>query len=290
MVVLLALCAALLFAVASVLQHHGARTQPDPRLRLVFLAALAARPIWLAGLGADALGYVCQFVALGKGSLVVVQPLLSSGLLFALPLGAAVAHKTLQRSDWAAAGAVVVGLSTFLVSAQPLAGRANASATAWLAMGAATCLPALAMVALAGEARSARRAMLLAGATGLLYALAAALTKTTAEALFRGWLPVVQSWQTYALILCGIAGMLTSQNAFAAGSLSASLPILSCLDPVVSVVVGAFGLGESMRISGPYPFLEALGLALMLGGIVFLARSPLVTGDYHVEQSARVDA
>ncbi|MGH9102473.1 MAG: DMT family transporter [Acidimicrobiales bacterium] len=279
MVIALALASALLFAVASVLQHHSARAEEAPPMRLAFLMSLATRPLWLAGIVADGLGYVAQFVALGRGSLVVVQPLLVSGLLFALPVGAAMAHKRLSRQDWVGAAAVVVGLSTFLVVAQPAPGRTSASGLAWVVVAAATCVPAALMVLMAGQGASPRRAILLAAATGTLYGFAAALTKTTAHLLAQGVVPLLASWQPYVLVACGVIGLVVGQSAFAAGSLSASLPTLSAVDPVVSVLIGAFGFDESLRTAGADPLLEVLGLALTLVGVVVLARSPLVTGE-----------
>ena len=50
---------------------------------------LLRRPLWWAGTAAAvAGGYVFQALALAKGSLLLVQPILVSGLLFALPLSA----------------------------------------------------------------------------------------------------------------------------------------------------------------------------------------------------------
>ena len=51
-------------------------------------STLLRRPLWWAGTGVAVLGYVFQALALIKGSLIVVQPLLVSALLFALPLSA----------------------------------------------------------------------------------------------------------------------------------------------------------------------------------------------------------
>ena len=52
------------------------------------LIRLARRPRWLAGVAADALGFAAQAAALGMGRIVTVQPLLSTSVVFALPLGA----------------------------------------------------------------------------------------------------------------------------------------------------------------------------------------------------------
>jgi hypothetical protein len=76
--VLLALLASLLFAVAIVLQQReAARGSREEALRAGFLLRLARRPVWLAGIAVDALGFVAQAAALGVGRLVVVQPLLA---------------------------------------------------------------------------------------------------------------------------------------------------------------------------------------------------------------------
>ena len=58
-------------------------------MRPGLLWRLIQRPMWLLGTLADWSGFGLQAIALGLGSLIVVQPLLCTGLLFALPLGAA---------------------------------------------------------------------------------------------------------------------------------------------------------------------------------------------------------
>src|SRR6266566_9014384 len=116
MPVLAALGAALLYALASVLQQRAAGEAPAERsLRLRLLVGLIARPMWVIGILADGAGFVLQFVALDHGSLVLVQPLLVSGLLFALPLGAFLSRSALRPADWLGAALVVTGLSVFLI-------------------------------------------------------------------------------------------------------------------------------------------------------------------------------
>src|ERR1700759_3810425 len=113
-----------MYALASVLQQRSAAAQPaDQALRLSLLGRLLRTPMWLLGLGCDIAGYILQFVALGHGPIVVVQPLLVCGLLFALPLGAAWAGRRLSRVDWIGAAFVCAGLAIFLAVADPAAGR-----------------------------------------------------------------------------------------------------------------------------------------------------------------------
>src|SRR5437868_15320180 len=133
MVVASALGSALLYALAAVAQQRAAVAEPiEYSLRLRLLISLLHRPLWLAGLGCDVAAFLLQFVALDHGSLVLVQPLLVSGLLFALLLGALVSRERLRRSDYVGAALVVVGLSAFLITAQPDRGSADASAKVWL--------------------------------------------------------------------------------------------------------------------------------------------------------------
>ena len=80
------------------------------------------RPVWLIGMAADGLGYVAQAIALALGSLVLVQPLLATSLLFALPLGAWWGKRRLHRSDGLWAIALTAGLAVFLVAGNPTAG------------------------------------------------------------------------------------------------------------------------------------------------------------------------
>src|SRR3954447_9586118 len=81
--VALALAAAALFAVAAAAQQRSA----------------AAVPLWWGGTLADGGRYVGQAAALGLGSLLLVQPLLVTSLLFALPLGARWAGRRLGRAE-----------------------------------------------------------------------------------------------------------------------------------------------------------------------------------------------
>ena len=271
--VLCALGSSLLYALASVLQHRGAKEQPvEQSLKVGLIVGLVQHPAWLVGTACDLGAYALQFVALGHGAIVVVQPLLVCGLLFALPLGAALAGRRLSRTDWLGAVLVCVGLAVFLAVANPAAGRDNTGSASWAALlliitvlaGAST------LAATTGDAR--RRAVLLAAAAGLVYGGAAALTKTASHLLGRGIGPLVTHWQPYVLILFGGAAMLLSQSAFQAGVLDFSLPTMTVVDPVVSIAIGAFVFHEAID-SRPLPVaVEVLSLVGMSVGVWLLAR------------------
>jgi len=90
-VVVVTLASALAFSVSSSLKHASAGQVPDAqdlgaRSLGRFVRATLAHPLWLGGIGADVVGLSLQVIALHLGALGVVQPLLISGLLFALLL------------------------------------------------------------------------------------------------------------------------------------------------------------------------------------------------------------
>ena len=102
--VLLALAGSACYAVAAVTQQRAAAQLAagrafDPGV----LVRLGRRPAWLAGLAAVIAGFALQAAALGLGRLVVIEPVLASGLLFALALAAWRDRRPLRRAEWAAA-------------------------------------------------------------------------------------------------------------------------------------------------------------------------------------------
>src|SRR3984893_478849 len=168
----------MLYALASVLQHRAAIAQPQEKsMRLGLLGRLVTNPMWLAGIAADGLGVLFQFFVLGHGSLILVQPLLVCGLLFALPLGAWLDHTQLSPWDWGGAAAVVAGLSTFLLVAHPDRGRNVVPGHTWVVLGAVGITTIVVLVIGARGGPSRRRAALLAAAAGVVYGYTAALTK-----------------------------------------------------------------------------------------------------------------
>ncbi|HET9732875.1 MAG TPA: DMT family transporter [Acidimicrobiales bacterium] len=283
MVVALALAAALAYAAGAVLQQHQAARAPSEQvMRVRLLVYLAARPLWLLGIGADVAGYALQFVALGHGSLVLVQPLLVCGLLFALPLSAMVNHRrSLTRAEWSGAAAVVAGLALFLVVAAPGEGATDASGMAWVIVSTATLGPAAVCAALASGRTGSARSLLLAVAAGLVYGAAAAYTRPVAAVVTAGGglghmlVSVVTAWQAYAVVATGVAGLLLAQSAFQSGPLVWSLPALTVLDPLASVAIGATALHEGMAHSPAAMVAEVVGMGVLCWGVTVLSRSPL---------------
>lgn len=281
MVVLLALGAGLCYALASVMQHHVAAQQaPELSLRPRLILELVKRPLWLAGIVLDIGAYVLEAAALSVGSIVVVQPLLVSGLLFALPLSAIGGVGKPGRQEWTAAVALTIGIAVFVTVGSPSGGSSQAAIWEWVIVFAVCGSIAVGAIVLSRGAPPHVRALSLAFATGATYAVTAALTKTVVDVLGdHGVSGVVTSWETYALAIVSVAGLLLNQSAFQAGHLAASLPALAVTNPVLSSIIGVALFGETLGATGPVPIaLTALAVVVMIAGTISLSRSPLVTG------------
>jgi drug/metabolite transporter (DMT)-like permease len=270
----LALAAAALFAVAAAAQQRAARRVPDDRARGTGLLRVLLRSrLWWVGTVGDVGGYVAQAAALGFGSLLLVQPLLVTTLLFALPLGARWAGRRLSRADTVWALLLAVALAAFVVFADPTAGLSRASFPTW-SPAAVILLALLVGCVVAARLRvGVGRAVLLAIATALAYGATAALTKGVVDLLGDGLLPLLTAWETYALVVVAIGGTVLQQSAFQAGGLAASLPVITVGEPVVAAVLGIAVLGEHVRVEGAEWVLLAVLVVVMAAATVALARS-----------------
>jgi drug/metabolite transporter (DMT)-like permease len=276
MVILLSLGAAMGYAISSVLQQRAAAAEPAGyAMKATLVLRLLRRPLWLAGKAVDIIATILQAIALHLGTLVVVEPLLASGLLFALPLGAAVAGTRMGRRDWQGAFALTAGLALFTLAAPNSGGRAEAPIVTWCITGGVVALASWVLVGLAQRRLRAHRAPLLAAVGGLLYACTAALTKPVTEAWTSGLNNLITSWELYALIGVSLVAVVIVQTAFQTGSIATALPTLSAVEPVAGAAIGVAVFREHLTNSpaGIIPLL--IGLAAALTGILLLARSPM---------------
>lgn len=273
--IVIALGAALLFALGSVLQQKAGLDSPDASAGSSsgLLVRMAQRPVWLAGIAADALGFVGQAVALTIGRLAVVQPILATSMVFALPLGNRLTGQRISRGDVGAALLVTLSLIAFLMFADPTGGRDDAPLGQWLIAGAicaAICIP---LVLTAMRSRPAVKAALLGAATGILFGLSAALTKAVGDQFAGGVLDIFVHWQLYALAVVGYVSMTFNQMALSTGVLAPALATSMAIDPITSVVLGTTLLQESLHETPAGVLATLLALAAALAGMAILART-----------------
>ena len=283
MPVVLAVGAAFAYGIGVVLQYQAAQEvgagAPAGGMRLVL--ELVRRPTWVAGIAVNGAGFALRFFALRDGSLVVVQAIVLTGVVFAVPVDAIMARRRVPRTDALLAGATVAGLVLFLSAARPDEGRGAASGPGWLALAAASAIAVLALMRLAAWRGGATRTLSLSLAGGLLVAFGVALCKQLADLVPHHLTRLPTDWQAYALVGVAAAGVVLIQRAYSIGPLSLALPMIVVVEPVVSVVVGVLLFHEHVRRTGAAPVLAAAGLVVLTGGAAALARSAAAWHEHH---------
>lgn len=279
MVVVFAIAAALVNAVTSFLQRLGVEDAPRTETGSRGLVAHAIRrPIWLLGFVCMLGGFVFQALALHGGSLAVVQPLLTTELLFVVVILWAWFGIGVRTRDWLYAALTIAGLATFLAVVAPTNSGHPPTNGTWAVAIAAT---AGAMVGLAAMSRTGPpwwRALILGAAASVGFALTATLTKAFSDAFAIGISDVVTSWQTYALCVVGLSSFVLMQHAFHAGPFAASQSTLILVNPFVSVGLGAWLYGESFPRGPGVVVAGVLAVVVFAAGAIGLCTSPLVAG------------
>jgi drug/metabolite transporter (DMT)-like permease len=227
---------------------------------------------WLGTLGAIG-GYVFQALALAHGSLLLVQPLLVSSLLFVLPLGARFSNQHVRARDWGWALLLTAALTVFVLVGQPHEGHYRAPVPAWsVALG--TSVPVVIICVLAARRATGRpRAMLLASGVAVLLGMVAVLTKVSTHRLaVHGWHGLLTVPAPYLLVTLAITVTVLQQSAFHAGALQASVPIMLVGEPIVAVLLGVVILGEYLVVHDASAAILAVAVAAMTAATIALGR------------------
>jgi drug/metabolite transporter (DMT)-like permease len=222
------------------------------------LVRLLAVPVWLAGTVVLLLGYGLQGAALDRGKLIVVQPLLVTTIVWALPLGYWLTAQHVARRQVLGAGVVVIGLALFVLVGDPDAGVENASTESLLlAVLVVSAVVAVLLLLSRGKASGAARAAVLGVCAGLYFGLSAGFAKPVLHDLHVSVGEAAGDWRTWALL--GF-GFLLQQLSLATGQLAPAMAAVSVSNPAVSVLLG-IALYEE-RLTRPGWHVAVAGAAL----------------------------
>ena len=271
---LLAEAAALMVAVGDVLQQRSAPqvTTTEVGTVALFRRLLRDRQWWAGSLVAGA-GVGLQAAALGLGSVVLVQALLVTSLLFALVINARLNHTRItgRQAMWAVLLAAAVAI--VVTVGDPQAGTPRGSLRTWTVV-VAVMGPVLVLCVLGARIVSgAASALLLGVVAGSLWGLFAVLTKGVVDQLGHGIVAVLRIPELYVWMVVGIAATAWEQSAFRAGPMTASLPAVSVAEPIVGSVLGVVVLGEALNTTTSGVIAIAVSVAVMVAATVALARS-----------------
>jgi drug/metabolite transporter (DMT)-like permease len=274
------LLAAVLLGFGFVLQQYAARQEPESRfLSPRILTDLLRKPRWLTGIAFMVAGQLLAAWSIGHLPLTLVEPLLTTYLLFALILAVPLSKQAVRWSEVSGALILCAGVTLLSLSrsTKPI-GLSFGSFSHWPA---AAIIAGIAFVAvqIGLGRRGHARATLTGLAAGLVFGIQDALTRQTLQMLQGHSVTVLlTTWPPYCLLGAGIVGLWLMQNAFSAGPLHASLPTMAAGEPVAGIALGIVVFGDRIQISPGMLAIEAGGIAALIVGVVAVARSSAFVG------------
>lgn len=288
----LALLAAIAGAGAAVFQSRGARSvtpAPSNAFRLLFL--LSRKPIWLLGAALAGVSGAFHAIALSHGSLIEVESIMVTSLLFALGLGIVVTDARVSLRDWLGAIATIVGLVVFLLSADPQDGVYTIPTRTAIIGVCAFFIVMTFLVSCALRSRTPNvRAALFGTSAAVSLGSAAVMLKVIDSNLANhnrllSFLPALAF-----LGLCELGALLLQQVAFRQGSLAAALAPFVGGNPLVAGAVGIVVFDERFHHSVGDLLGSLAGIGLVVAGIVVLAASPLVAAGSGETADPKIEA
>ena len=274
------LLAGVLLGVGFVLQQYAAEQEPESRfLHLRILTDLLRKPRWLLGIACMIGGYLLVAWSIDHLELTLVEPLLTTYLIWALVLAVPVSRQQVKVAEVIGALILIGGVTLVsLTRSTTPVGLSFGSFSHWYA---AAIIAGVAFAAvMIGHRRTGQvRATLTGLAAGLVFGIQDALTRQTLEGLqFNSWTVLFTTWSAYALVGAGIAGIWLMQNAFSAAPLHASLPAIAAGEPLAGIALGIVVFGDRVQITPGMLAIEAGGIAALIVGVIAVARSSAFSG------------
>lgn len=264
----IAIVCALLTALANGLgitaQHIASTSSTLHERGWRFVVFLFRHPLWLLGWVAMGGSLLFQSLALHFAAMSLVQPLLVFELVLSLVLRRVWLHQFVPGRAWVASLVTASSLGVFLV-AMTRSGGTPSGDLRWMAPGLVSIIVVVALVLLGLAGSPGRRAAMWGGATALLWALEAAYIKECTNLIAgHGYVGLLARWPFYAFIVCGVAGLLCEQTALHVGPLRSSQTAIVIVDPVVSVLLGAWIFGEHLGATWSWRIIAGAALVFAL--------------------------
>ena len=274
MAAFLALLSAVFFALAAALQQRGTFTLARRGHKVEGVGGilkLIAVPVWLLGTAILLTGYATQGAALDRGRLVVIQPLLVTTIVWALPLGYWITQQNVVRKQVLGALVVVVGLALFVLVGDPDAGVDSAKTSEYLiAVGVITAVVVVLLLWLRAKEAPALRAAVYGVCAGLFFGLSATFTKPVLNDLHVSIGEAAGDWRTWALLGFGFVAFVIQQLSLATGQLAPAMAAVSVSNPAISVLLGIALYEERLTRPWWHVIVASVALLAALGGAVII--------------------
>lgn len=247
---ILALGAALLAGIGYVtLQRSARQVTAEEYVGHFTLFHLSLRhALWWLGSLAAVASFTLQAIALTMGSVVLVQSLQATALLFALLIDARLTHHRCTPREWMWAVLLAGAVAVIVMSGNPAAGTTRAPFSTWAVVAVVVVVPAVVLCVVGARiASGSLSAVLLAVASSATLAVFTVLTKGVVTELGEGFATLIRTPALYAWILVLPIGLMLQQSSLRVGALTASLPTITVARPVIASVLGITVLDEVLH-------------------------------------------
>jgi drug/metabolite transporter (DMT)-like permease len=269
-----ALVASVLFNVGIVLQAIDARVAPRSlALRVGLLTRLIRRPLWVLGLLLGLIGVWPQAIAYSKAPFVVVQPVLSLGLLIVLVLGVRILHEPVGWREIAGVAGIIAGVALVAWGA-PAHSEAHRGWAAVIAVFAGLSFAGILPFLVRGTRLDT--GMLTIVATGCAFGATNVGTKLLGDDFNLGHYLNALVWALAALAM-GITATLLNMTAFQRRAATVVVPVSTAVQTFLPIVLEPLFLVERWGSAVGNGIPIVVGLAVAFVGIVLLAASPAVS-------------
>ena len=277
MAILLAFFAAAGNALATVFQRLGVEQSEHDSGTSSLLRGVIKRPIWSLGLLVMTAGFVLQALALSRGTLSSVQPVMVTEIVFLAVIIGGWFHGHLGWRELGGSVGTAVGLGIFLSLSAPVGGMENPSVSDWVLLSTASAGGVLLSLVSARRGSRAWRAASFGISAAICFAMTAACLKAVTNQWPGGISFVITHLQVYGVIAAGAVGLVVSQHALNAGPVAASQSALLIVNPIASIIMGTWLFGDQWPRSVAHLAGAAAGLFVMFISLVVLSNSPLIT-------------
>jgi drug/metabolite transporter (DMT)-like permease len=266
--------ASVLFNLGIALQAIEARRTPrEEGLRPSLIWGLLHRRLWVTGLGIEWLGVPLEILAFAWAPFVVVQPLLACGLLVLLAVARRLLGEMPTRDALVGVALIIAGIALIAWGA-PGGHDTHRSAAAVIGVVAGLVFASLIPFALRGRRWDTAMTAVLGSACG--FAATNVAMKLMADDLSHDYWPRAVGWTVVAAI-AGFGATVTGMTALQRARATTVIPISTAVQTFLPVALEPLFLEESFRNAELEGLPLLIGLAVMLIGIVVVARTPQVS-------------
>jgi drug/metabolite transporter (DMT)-like permease len=263
------LLASVLFNLGIALQAIEARrTPPEEALHVSLLVRLLRRPRWVGGLLLGGLGVVFEAIAFANAPFIVIEPLLSAGLLVLLIVGIKEMGETPDR--WTLFGVLAIIAGTVLIAwgAPSHSEQHRGPVTVVVVMGALLAVSLLPFLVRGSRFDTPMHANL-GSACG--FAATNVATKLLADDLGGGHYVEAVAWTAFA-IFAGATATISGMTALQRRPATTMVPVSSAMQTFLPVALEPLFLTENWRSAELEGLLLLAGLVVMVIGTVLVAR------------------